>query len=419
MKNFLRIFTAFTLLTSCLLSSCQKEIAGTVQKSIPFKFKMNDAKTYFSDNNKIVEKAGFFSPINAMNSSPVWENALKGRFRDVEFYEVPLTSKLGQLGVSPKSSNTPLIEDLWNINRLVVMKKADGSIEGKYMILIPDQSYLKNPDKKVDLETMSFARLPYDYSGSVQYYNLDGSFWDGWKYTNGEIAGNVKVTDNRSSIMARDAYWDCTTTTTDWYQYDPYNNTYYYLGSNSSTACIPTGGSSGGSSSSINVASLWNNTNGTGGGTYTSGGSLSGETVDSYHPLCPNSFIFKSTGTSGKAAGLRAVNIRYFDGNGIEIIVITPFMLFTVFPQTTAIDVTNVFNDTRDAVQTRINEGFLDRFTSNLSQKRSALAGEFMKIFNQKAEIAPNFGGATGVLMPFDWTTYLSYQTTRVFPDCQ
>ena len=419
MKNSFRIFATFILLTSFLFNSCQKEITTTVQKSIPFKFKVNDAIAYFNDNNKIIEKAGFFSPINAMSPSPAWESALKGRFRDVEFYEVPLTSKLGQLGVSPKSSNTPSVEDFWNINRLVIMKKADGSIEGKYMILIPDQSYLKNPDKKLDLETMSFARLPYDYSGTVQYYNLDGSFSEGWKYTNGEIAGNIKVTDNRSSIMARDAYLDCTTTTTDWYQYDPYNNTYYYLGSNSSTTCIPTGGSSGGSSTTLNVASLWNNTNGTGGGTYNSGGSLAGETVDAVHPLCPNSFVFKSLGPNGKAAGLSAVNLGLKNISGTDFTVSIPYMYFSVFPQTTAIDVANLFNTTLDMLQNRINAGFLDRFAGNQSQILNAVRAEFLKSYNLNASVAPNFGGSSQVLMYYNWDTFITYQTTRVFPTCQ
>ena len=218
--------------------------------------------------------------------------------------------------------------------------------------------------------------------------------------------------------MGRDAYWDCTTTTTDWYQYDPYNNTYYYLGSNSSTTCIPTGGSSG-ISSGINIASLWNNTNGTGGGTYNSGGALSGETVDGFHPLCPNTFVFQSLGPNGNVAGLRNVNIGYFDGNGVPIIIPTPYMNFSVYPQTTAIDVTNVFNQTRDSVQNRIDTGFLDRFAGNQSQIQSALRAEFFRLFNIRVSTNPNFGGSSQVLDHYDWRTFVAYQLTKVFPDCQ
>lgn len=81
-------------------------------------------------------------------------------------------------------TNDPRYQAL-NIRLIIRTDKETDNREGFIMMVYPDLSYLE-PRLSNPLKDISYIRRDKEFSGMVQYYHLDGSYSNGWKYIDGK-----------------------------------------------------------------------------------------------------------------------------------------------------------------------------------------------------------------------------------------
>ena len=61
------------------------------------------------------------------------------------------------------------------------------------MLIVPDLSYLEKSDFKPFYKN-TYLERDDDFSGYILYYELDGTFANGWRYEDGELRQTVTET---------------------------------------------------------------------------------------------------------------------------------------------------------------------------------------------------------------------------------
>ena len=206
--------------------------------------------------------------------SPYWDKANTFLIDSLTFIELPALKK----GNMAMSLNPNIDPNKFNFNTsgsltsLIIVNKS-GVFYIYAMTILADSSYLKGNYNKVSNNT--YRHRDADFTGVVYYNRLDGSFVNGWRYTNGAITAAISPAApgtpasqavqnvNKQHVdVAQET--DCTTTTTTiyWEQCSYHTNDvnyeypygcFIYTTSSSNTICstidLPTNGSTGGGTS--------------------------------------------------------------------------------------------------------------------------------------------------------------------------
>lgn len=182
------------IISFCLIAfvSCQKEINNE------FDYMPNEitaARAWFDANysNGIV-----FSKKDSENKSqgvPDWDHALIYRHKDFSTIEVPL-NLLDNVGFATEESLLAFSESgdvrfLEVRSFLVIVKGIKGEKLGFIMTIIPDKDYKTKENFKA--YTSSYLKWQNKFSGVVLYHKLDGSFSNGWKFSDGKAITATKL----------------------------------------------------------------------------------------------------------------------------------------------------------------------------------------------------------------------------------
>jgi len=143
----------------------------------------------------------------------------------------------------------------------LIIEKKDNITNGFLMTVIPDKNYLLS--KKFDGLSSHYRNWQNNFSGMILYHKLDGSFSNGWKFSEGLVVSSVKCKElsdlpielTKSCLAWYYVVWieicDGNNSTKGCYEYE----TWYYL----YTTCDEGGGGDGGyQSNTPNVDLIYN-----------------------------------------------------------------------------------------------------------------------------------------------------------------
>jgi hypothetical protein len=169
--------------------------------------------------------------------NPEWAKASKFMQDSLIFIELPALKK-GDMAMSKKQMDPNKFDfsRSGNLTSLIIVNKK-GAFYIYAMTILADSAYLKSDYGKIKNNT--YRKRDKDFTGSVLYHRLDGSFVNGWRYINGAITGiinqiPVATSAARSLIhvskQPKTATVACTTwlVTTYWEDCAYYSNDYSY-----------------------------------------------------------------------------------------------------------------------------------------------------------------------------------------------
>jgi len=156
------------------------------------------AKTWFETNYpvKLSLKSGSGSGDNK-NLNPDWKSAIKSGNEKYEAVTLNLLTER-EFGFTTQDSKKAWIESgeikyIQSVSRLVILKeKTTQKTISFIMTTIGDKQYLENKKFKLQ-ENNNYLKKDYDFSGIVLYHGMDGSFVNGWKFTEGKVSHIVNL----------------------------------------------------------------------------------------------------------------------------------------------------------------------------------------------------------------------------------
>ena len=144
-------------------------------------------------------RAGETHPLFSM-MVPAWSYAFVRSSNDeYRTVEVPIWAYSRTLFTLPENAiaydetgNSMYIQSL---TRLVILtNKKKGTTQGFFMTLIPSKEYMDA--KNFNVYRSTYLSREKDFDGYVYFHELDGSFANGWRYSNGKITHTVKMLEN-------------------------------------------------------------------------------------------------------------------------------------------------------------------------------------------------------------------------------
>lgn len=184
---------------SAILLSCKK--TEVVQES-PIsneqgQFGITNAKQFIDATaKKVVLFSGGKYFVNGATSNPDegpglildWVHAITSSNDSISIVEIPVASPDGKFGfiASHGYSDERLLK---SVTRLVVQQDNAGHIKSRLMTIIGDSSYMVS--KNYNLSGNTLLTKDADFTGTVLFNYLDGSFSNGWKYKNGKVTNTV------------------------------------------------------------------------------------------------------------------------------------------------------------------------------------------------------------------------------------
>jgi hypothetical protein len=127
------------------------------------------------------------------NCIPDWDKASASSNDDLEVVEAPLTSDnfsyytKESLALSKEKNEQGYLN---SNSRIVIQKNKRTGIRDYYiMTIIGETDYLKTNNLKISKN--SYLKKDKDFSGYVLYHNIDGSFVNGWKLSQGKVIGSL------------------------------------------------------------------------------------------------------------------------------------------------------------------------------------------------------------------------------------
>lgn len=80
-----------------------------------------------------------------------------------------------------------------SLTRLVILTNMEsGIVQGFFMTLIPSKKYIDA--RGIDVFRSTYFAREKDFDGYIYFHELDGSFANGWRYTEGKITHRVSET---------------------------------------------------------------------------------------------------------------------------------------------------------------------------------------------------------------------------------
>ncbi|GAA4211160.1 hypothetical protein GCM10022289_39690 [Pedobacter jeongneungensis] len=157
-----------------LVTSCKKN--NNKQGDQDINFNVLELKSWFADQTAALTDEGMLKGFN-----PLWDQAKMSETNKEYIYEVNLenTRNIFTTGKLIDLKDAELYNKL-SIFKLVIIKdKVAGSIRSAYMNILSE-------DKNQILSDVHYQKTG-NFSGVIQYYNLNSSYNTGWHYTNGKI----------------------------------------------------------------------------------------------------------------------------------------------------------------------------------------------------------------------------------------
>jgi hypothetical protein len=237
MKKYVKFLFAWLLIVASV-QSCQKDgvsvenekVLTTLKKPIP-ELEMDDARRNYESVKSSSSATGSTCVIlPILPITPEWSKSTKHSFEKYAVVETPLLWDNKQLGMINRKKGDaiqtkPSDKAIEIVTNLITVRDESDAINSKIMIISGSSDYLKSNSIKKN----SYKSKDPHFSGTVVYYNLDGSFYVGWGYTDGNVTSRLagmyceQPTESRKMVEECHFYEECT----DWYQYDYYGNKYY------------------------------------------------------------------------------------------------------------------------------------------------------------------------------------------------
>lgn len=174
------------------------------------------AKTWYETNYpaKINLKSGDMAG-NEKNLNTDWKSAIKS---GNEKYEVVTVNLLTDrvFGFTTQESKKAWIESgeikyIQSVSRLVILKeKTTQKTIGFIMTMMGDKNYLEEKEFKLQ-ENNNYLKKDHNFSGMVLYHAMDGSFVNGWKFTEGKVTHKVHLSEDSDMGIRLKSIIICTT----------------------------------------------------------------------------------------------------------------------------------------------------------------------------------------------------------------
>lgn len=176
-------------------------------------FTIEEVQSWYSTvnnnpTNRPQKVKGVESLVELFYTDPDWNNYCINETENYSAIDIDLTLQMqNDLFLDEHKEaydKNPNWRYLHSYTRMVVLKskKRDKKI-GFLMTLIPSVEYIKNHKDKIRKTT--YVKREKDYDGYILFYELDGTFANGWKYKDGKITAAIKEhsgnTDNNNSLI--------------------------------------------------------------------------------------------------------------------------------------------------------------------------------------------------------------------------
>ena len=125
---------------------------------------------------------------------PVWSMAWKDSTDRFQTVEIPIRSYSRALYTLPeneiayeRTKNSKYIQSLAHL--VILTDKQEKKTNGFFMILVPSKKYMDA--RNFDVYGSTYLYRATDFDGYIYFHELDGSFANGWRYTDGKITHKV------------------------------------------------------------------------------------------------------------------------------------------------------------------------------------------------------------------------------------
>ena len=184
------------ILYSCLKDESDWELQKTSNGVIKGKnreLSLDAALSWYEANQTPVVSTRSVDTKFELLSKLHWEKGLESRKEKFEVVEVPLLNKGGAVLMDSQTMEKYKETELGkirNISRMVIIKNLEtGEIINFVMHIIGTYDYLMNAKH---FEENSYLYRDPHFSGSVYFYESEGSLVNGWKYEDGKIVATIK-----------------------------------------------------------------------------------------------------------------------------------------------------------------------------------------------------------------------------------
>lgn len=186
----LKLPICFILLIGIIVA-CQKEIIEVPDDSEANN--IEDAKRWYESNVfKGIETKGGNMPYGKLRANPDWSRAIFSNHNESKTVEVPLIFDQ-EIGITSKDSyekwEKSKNESLLNSKTLLVIETKNNNKTGFLMTIAPDMDFRINND--YEAFNSSYKKWQKGFSGAILYHHYDGSYSNGWKFTNGKVTNKI------------------------------------------------------------------------------------------------------------------------------------------------------------------------------------------------------------------------------------
>ena len=190
------LFVLCLILYSCLKDESDWELQKTSNGVIKGKnreLSVATALSWYEANQTPVVSTRSVDTKFELLSKLHWGKGLESRKEKFEVVEVPLLNKGGAVLMDSQTMEKCKETErgkIRNISRMVIIKNLEtGEIINFVMHIIGTYDYLMNAKH---FEENSYLYRDPHFSGSVYFYESEGSLVNGWKYEDGKIVATIK-----------------------------------------------------------------------------------------------------------------------------------------------------------------------------------------------------------------------------------
>jgi hypothetical protein len=194
MKKKILKFTLDALLLAGILYACRQDFDELI---VNRPWSVNDARAWYE-----AHKPDYIQLKSGSNEKrikyikPDWSRSIISKNDREEVVETDIKTN-GGFGFATQENY-----DVWKLTgndnylrthtRLVVVRnKGAKTEEGFFMTIAGDKKYKEKHD--FDMSENTYLKKGNDFSGLILFHHLDGSFSNGWKYTDGKLTHTAKI----------------------------------------------------------------------------------------------------------------------------------------------------------------------------------------------------------------------------------
>lgn len=202
MKKNQKVFLAFTLFA--ILLACEQEYPFSSFKATKrdLQSEVNRVRQWYDQNKPdlVQTKSGLEDELSIM-MAPNWSESFLREDENYETVEVAVAMN------KRITYMTPVVRDKYfsakdekykqDMRRFIFLtdKKTHKQF-GFVMLIVPELDYLERTNFR-PFQKNTYLERDEDFSGYVLYYELDGTFANGWRYEDGELVRKVTETPYR------------------------------------------------------------------------------------------------------------------------------------------------------------------------------------------------------------------------------